>query len=348
MVNIKINNKSIEVPKNYTILNACKNIGIKIPTFCYDERLIPHAACRMCVVEDNRNGNLIAACSTPVYEGMDISTNSVEIVKTRKEILELILANHPQDCLTCQNAGNCKLQDYCYEYDVKDTRFKGDIRDIQIDESNPFYMSDQNKCIDCGLCVRVCNELQCTGAIDFVERGFDTHVSPSFDFSLNDSICVSCGNCISVCPTGALIPKSKEKFRYWEVEKVRTTCPYCGVGCQMDLLIKDNKVVGVEPANGPSNEGLLCVKGRFAYNFLNHPDRLTKPMIRKNNELVETTWEEAYRSIAERINDIKDKHGADAIGGFTSARCTNEENYLFQKMFRAAIGTNNIDHCARL
>ena len=347
MVKLTIDQQIVEVPDHFSVLMAAKQLGIDIPTLCYDERLTPHAACRMCVVELG-NGKIVTACSTPVSEGMEVQTESAEVVNARKGILELILANHPLDCLTCETAGQCKLQDYCYRYDVKGSSYKGDLKEPHVDDSNPFYISDQAKCIDCGLCVRVCNELQMTSAIDFANRGFDTYISPSFGLTLDESPCVSCGNCVAVCPVGALMPKSKTKFRSWEVQKVRTTCAYCGVGCQLDLLVKGNKVVGIEPANGPSNEGLLCVKGRFAFNFLGHPNRLKTPLIRKGDQLVEATWAEAYALIAQKTNEIKQKFGPDAIGGFSSARCTNEENYLFQKMMRAAVGTNNVDHCARL
>lgn len=348
MFNISINGKKIKVSENLTILQACNKIGISIPTFCHDERLVPHGACRICVVEVVGARNLLTACSTPVSEGMEVYTHSDEVIKVRREILELILANHPYDCMTCEKAGACKLQDYAYEYNVKDTRFRGEIKEYQIDDSNPFYISDQNKCISCGKCVRVCNELQGTGAIGFKDRGFDTYIGTPFDFKLDDSVCVSCGNCVSVCPVGALIPKSKEKFRQWEIKRVRTTCSYCGVGCQMELLVKENKVVGVEPAKGYVNNGLLCVKGKFGFEFLNSSDRLKKPMVRKNGQLVETSWEEAYQFISDKMIKTINKYGSDSFGGLTSARCTNEENYLFQKLFRGVIKTNNIDHCARL
>jgi predicted molibdopterin-dependent oxidoreductase YjgC len=217
-----------------------------------------------------------------------------------------------------------------------------------LDDTNEFYVRDMNKCVNCRRCVNACTNFQCTEAIDFAGRGFKAHPTPPFDDSINESVCVSCGNCVSVCPTGALLPKTKEKYRTWEVSRTRTTCSYCGVGCQMDLLVKGGKVVGVEPANGAANNGLLCVKGRFGYNFINHPDRLKKPLIRKNGDLVEATWDEAYDLIVNKIQKTKAEFGSEALAGLTSARVTNEENYLFQKMVRAGFGTNNVDHCARL
>jgi formate dehydrogenase major subunit len=347
-MNITLNGQRCEVEAGQTIFQAAAKYGIYIPTFCYDERLVAHGACRICVVEVKGARTLMPACSTPAAEGMRIETETPVVIEARKEILRLMLENHPLDCLTCEKSGNCTLQDLCYEYDIKEGGFYGDKKDYPIDDSNPFFMYDANKCILCGKCVRVDNELQCTGAINLAERGFKTHVAVAGDKDFESSNCVSCGNCVSACPVGALMPKQPQKFRYWHIQKVKTTCSYCGVGCQMELLIKDGKVVGVEPVKSAPNEGLLCVKGRFGYRFLNHPDRLKTPLVRKDGELVETTWEEAIHVVASRIKELKEKHGAEAFGGLTSARCTNEENYLMQKMFRAVIGTNNVDHCARL
>ncbi len=349
MINITINGEIVKTEEGLTILQAAEKLGIKIPTFCHDKRLVPHGACRICAVEVECARNLVTACTTPVSEGMVIHTHSPIVIKARKNILEFAMLNHPNDCLTCEKSGECKLQDYCYEYDVENKNLsKGEVRNIPVDESNIFYDNDQSKCILCGKCVRVCDELQCTSAIGFSERGFRTHVTHPFEEGMKQSSCVSCGNCVSVCPVGALMPKSKEKFRNWQVEKVRTTCSYCGVGCQMDLVVKDNKVVRIDPADGPSNNELLCVKGKFGFNFIGHPDRLKTPLIKKDGKFVQATWDEAYDLIASKAKEIKGEHGADAFVGLTSARCTTEENYLMQKLFRAVIGTNNVDHCARL
>lgn len=348
MITLKINGLEVQVEPGTTILQAANKLGIKIPTFCHDPRLVPHGSCRICAVEVEGGRNLPTACTTPVYEGMSVETESKNVVEARREILDLLLANHPLDCLTCEKAGRCTLQDLCYQYDIKESSYKGEKKEFEIDDSNPFYYSDQNKCILCGKCVYVCSQLQGTEAIGFAERGFPTHIATPFNEGLEHSTCVSCGNCVSVCPVGALMPKSKAKFRYWETRNVRTTCSYCGVGCQMDLVVKDNQVVSIDPAMGPSNEGLLCVKGKFAYNFINHLDRLKKPLIRKDDELVEASWEEAYQVITDKIKETKEQHGPDAIAAFSSARGLTEDNYLFQKLMRAVVGTNNVDHCARL
>lgn len=337
-----------QVDDQITVLEACRSVGIDIPTLCNDDRLEPHAACRLCVVEVEGKKSLETSCSLKVWDGMVVETHSPRVMNTRKDILDLLFSNHPDDCLTCDKSGACKLQDYCFEYGVEKGSYIGEKKDYPIDYSNHFYTFDPNKCILCGKCVRVCSELQCTNAIGLEGRGFATKVGTPFDMGLAQSTCVSCGNCVAVCPVGALMPKRKEKVRYWELERVRTTCSYCGVGCQMELLVKGQKVVGVEPANGKANNGLLCVKGRFAYPFINHPDRLKTPLIKKNGKFEEASWEEAYKLIVDKVNGIKEDDGPEAFAGLTSARCTNEENYLFQKLFRAVIGTNNVDHCARL
>lgn len=348
MINIKINGKNYEVENGITILEACEKVGIEIPTLCHDARLAGFSACRMCLVEIEGKGKLETSCTTKVRDGMSVSTNNEKVMEARKGVLDLILSNHPMECLTCDKSGVCKLQNYAYEYGLEDGSYKGEMRQKPIDDSNPFYYYDPEKCILCGLCVRVCDEIQGTNAIGFEDRGFDTIIATPFNEGLDKSKCVSCGNCVSVCPVGALVPKSKDKFRHWETKKTRTTCSYCGVGCQLDLISKGDKVVGAEPAFDAVNNGMLCVKGKFGYKFLSHPDRLKTPLIKRDGEFQEATWDEAYRLIASKIKNTKEEYGSDAFGGLTSARCTNEENYLFQKLFRAVIGTNSVDHCARL
>lgn len=352
MLNITIDGQAIEMPAGSTILEAAKKVGIDIPTLCHldmEKQFNQQAAaCRICVVEVENRRNLAPACATPLMNGMVIKTDTPRVIEARKTVLHLMLSDHPLDCLTCEKAGACKLQDLCYQYGIEESMYPGMQNDFPLDESNQFYTRNLNKCVACRRCVQVCTNFQNTKAIGFGNRGFTTHPVAPFDKGMDASDCVSCGNCVSVCPVGALLPKSKEKYRSWEINKTRTTCSYCGVGCQMNLVTKGNKVVGVEPVDGASNDGLLCVKGKFGFNFVNHPDRLTSPLIRKNGELVKATWDEALDLVAAKAKSIRAEYGSEALAGLSSARVTNEENYLFQKMVRAGFGTNSVDHCARL
>ncbi|KPU43376.1 NADPH-Fe(3+) oxidoreductase subunit alpha [Oxobacter pfennigii] len=348
MVNLTIDGQKITVQDGTTILEAARELGIDIPNFCYDKDLTVTAACRMCVVEVAGARNLPAACATPVTEGMVIQTESPRVVESRKMNLDLLLANHPQDCLTCEKTGDCRLQDYCYRYGIKESSYKGEKKQIAIDSENHLIERDQNKCILCGKCVSVCREVQVTTAVDFIGRGFDTKVTPPFDLPLSQDSCRFCGQCVSMCPTGALTNKQFKGVRPWEVKKVQTTCPFCGVGCNFDLNVKNGKVVGVTPnADAPVNGRSMCVKGRFHTDMIYSPDRITTPLIKKEGKFVEASWEEALSLVSEKFKEIKARDGGDAIAALSSARCTNEDNWAMQKFMRAVIGTNNVDHCAR-
>ena len=350
MRRVIINGREIKVPSQLTILDAAKQAGIDIPTFCHDPELSKPGACRICVVEVKGLRNLAPACVTEVQDGMVIDTESPAVVEARKANLELLLANHPLDCMTCQKTGECKLQDYAYRYNVTNSPYTGEKHAYPLEDTNPFIVRDMNKCILCGQCVRVCDEVVGRSIYGFINRGFDTKVSPALDLSLADSECVFCGSCLEVCPTGALTSKMMHgNARPWEVSKTKTTCTYCGVGCNFDLNVKDGKVVGVTSnASSEVNGRWLCVKGRFGYNFIHHPDRLTKPLLRKKGKLEAVEWEEALTYAAQKLAEIKESNGSDSIAVLSSARITNEENYLLNKFTRAVIGTNNIDHCARL
>ena len=345
---LTIDGRRVEVAEGATILEAAEKLGIEIPTLCHLKGLTGEGACRMCLVEVEGARSLQTSCSTPCSEGMIVHTRSETVVEARRFVLDLLLSNHRKDCFSCSKNGECKFQEYCYEYGVEDTTYQGEIIKRTIDTSSPFFTYDPEQCILCRRCVRTCEMLQANNTLSVSGRGFNTHVALPFEKNFDSYNCVSCGNCVSVCPTGALAPKSKDRFRMWDVKKVLTTCAYCGVGCQMNLLVKGDKVVGVEPADGPTNKGLLCVKGKFAFNFINHTDRLKKPLIRKNGVLEEAEWDEAFELIVDRIKSIKAESGPDALAGFASACATNEDNYVFMKMMRASIGTNNVDHCARL
>lgn len=345
MVSLTINGQRVEVEPETTILQAAEKLGIFIPTFCYDPELTLVGACRMCVVEVERARALMASCCTPVMEGMVVHTESERVHAARKENLNLLLANHPLDCLTCEKTGDCRLQDYCYLYGISESDYHGDQKNYELDDTNPFFIRNMNKCVLCGLCVRTCHEINGAGAIEFMNRGFNSKVTTAFDDPLENSSCVFCGMCVDACPVGALIPKQGVgKGRPWELSSVKTVCPYCGTGCGLELYVKDNTVVGAKgDVTSPVNRGQTCVKGRFGFDFLQSPERLKSPLIRKNGELVESSWDEALDLIAKKFKEVKGTE----LAGLASARVTNEENYLFQKLLRS-LGSNNIDHCARL
>jgi predicted molibdopterin-dependent oxidoreductase YjgC len=349
LVTVTIDGQMVQAPAGTSVLDAAQSIGIKIPALCYDPDLSAVGACRLCVVEIDGMRNLPTSCVTTCSEGMVVRTNTPAVLEARRTLLELMIANHPLDCMTCEKAGACLLQQYCYEYGVLSSPFKGDQHAYPIDDDNPFYLRDMNKCIVCGRCIRACEEIVGRNVLDFAYRGFNTKVGPFMDTPISESDCVYCGSCIAVCPVGALEEKKMVGVgRTWELEKVRTTCPYCGTGCTFDLNVKNGKVVGVTSTDGDVNGRFLCVKGRFGYEFIHSDDRLKTPLIKKNGEFKEATWTEAFDLIASQFREIKDKHGSDSFGVLSSARCTNEENYLMSKFARAVLGTNNIDHCARL
>jgi len=346
MINLTIDGRQLSVPKKITILEAARRNDIYIPTLCDDPRLEPYGGCRLCLVKVKGSNKLATACTTPVSEGMEVQTSNDLIERQRRTIVELLLSDHPNDCMVCERAGDCTLQELAYFYDIRTNRFAGERRQYATKDKNPFIERDMEKCILCGKCVRVCEEVQGVTAIDIAGRGFTAKISPSFGKDLD---CEFCGQCVSVCPTGALMGKqSIGKGRQKDVKEVETVCPYCGCGCNLTLHVSRNEVVRVTSRPDTINEGWLCVKGRFGYSFINSPDRLTTPLIKKDGKFVEASWDEALGFIAEKLRAIKQQHGPDAVGGLSSARCTNEENYLFQKFMRAAVGTNNVDHCARL
>lgn len=352
-VTLSIDNQEVTVPKGTTILEAAKGLGVEIPTLCHLKELAPDGSCRMCVVEveGGRRGGLTTACTAHCQEDMVVSTHSEKVADSRRFILDLLLSNHKLECFSCGKNGDCQLQQYALDYGIDATSFTEGKRMPchQEDTSNPFFSYDPEKCIMCRRCARVCQLRQGRDVLSIANRGFETKMMPSYGQAFDQSICESCGNCVSSCPTGALTAKDTKEYRKWETQKIPTTCPHCGTGCQMNLLVKNNRLVGVEPLDGPANKNLLCVKGKFAsYKFVGSGDRLTEPLIKRNGIFEPASWEEALTLVSSKFNEIKAENGADALAGFSCSRATNEDNYVFQKMVRAAFGTNNVDNCARV
>jgi NADP-reducing hydrogenase subunit HndD len=291
-VSLTINGKEVTVPKGATILDAARGAGFFVPTFCHDEENPGYGGCRICVVEVKGARALVASCCAEAANGMVVETESPAVVEARKTILELILANHPQDCLTCDKAGDCRLQDYAYRYDVETSPFAGAMKNYEFDDSNPYINRDMNKCILCGRCVRTCQAVEDRAVISLAYRGFRTKVVPALDSSLAESACESCGRCVSVCPVGALTYKSLAgKARTWEMKKEEVTCTWCDAGCKFDLIRKNGKAVGVVAKN-PGNGRPLCLKGRLGLE-LKYNDEPLKPMLKKGQEYVEVSWAEA-------------------------------------------------------
>ena len=349
-INININGRDFSVREGTTILGACSEAGIHIPVLCYHPRLKIAGNCRLCCVEVEGMRTLQPACVTPITPGMVVKTDSPRVMRARKTIVNLLLAAHNCDCLVCEAAGACELQKAAYELglDVRSRQFFTFDDDLpEIDDSSPVLQYDLSKCIKCTRCIRACGEIQGKEIISAIHRSAEVRVAAGIE-SWSDSRCDGCGECIQICPTGALSQKSSPGVRIWDAKKVRTSCAYCGVGCQLDMWVHEGRLVKVEGADIVPNFGSTCVKGRFGHDFINSEDRLKTPMIRRNGVLVEATWDEALAEIASKLGKIRDEHGPEAVAGLASARVSNEENYLFQKMIRAGFGTNNVDHCARL
>lgn len=345
MVNLTIDGKQVTVPKDATIYDAAKSAGIKIPILCHDKKLHPFGGCRMCLVEvEQMKGRQIPACTTPVTEGMIVSTMTPEIVQARKMVLELLLLKHPIDCPVCDAAGDCDLQNLTYEYEVNANRFQDEKFQHQIDYENPLIERDMNRCVHCGKCARICDEIVSFGAYSFINRGLEAKIGTPFDGPLS---CEFCGSCISVCPVGALISRPfKFKARWWSLNKVKTVCSYCGTGCNLTLGVKDGKILTtVYDEDQGFHNGQLCTRGRFGYQFVNSASRLTTPLIKKNGKLEAASWDEALGVISQRLIEGK-AAGGSSVAGLVTPRLTNEELYLFKKLFNDAVGTDNIDHAA--
>ena len=350
-----------------TILEVARRNGIEIPTLCYMRGATATGACRVCLVEVEGARALLASCATPAAPKMMVRTESPRVVRARQMNLELLLSSGHHNCLAkepdsdtaqkgqedrCPADGECRLQALAIRYQLRSSRFEPSGSRHPVEDVNPFIVRDLSRCILCGRCVQACNDIQVNNAISYGYRGALSKIVAKGDHSLKDSDCVFCGECVQACPVRALIAKKdfESADRSGEdIDLVRTTCSYCGVGCQMYLHVRNDRVTRVTGVEGTGpNDGSLCVKGRFGFDFIHDPARLKTPLIREKGRFREASWEEALNLIAERLGAVKKASGPDSIGLFSSARMTNEENYLAQKFTRAVIGTNNVDHCARL
>ncbi|AYQ28491.1 MULTISPECIES: formate dehydrogenase subunit alpha [unclassified Polaromonas] len=356
-VTLEIDGESVTVPAGTSLMRAAVDAGIQVPKLCATDSLEPFGSCRLCMVEIDGRKGFPASCTTPAEAGMKVRTQSPRLQELRKGVMELYISDHPLDCLTCSANGNCELQDMAGVTGLREVRygmeganhFRGESKPA-IDNSNPYFSYDASKCIVCNRCVRACEETQGTFALTISGRGFESRVSPGQDQPFMESECVSCGACVEACPTATLQEKTVIMLGQPEHNKI-TTCAYCGVGCAFKAEMKGNEVVRMVPwKDGKANEGHACVKGRFAWGYATHKDRITKPMIRKNisDPWQEVSWDEAIHYAASEFRRIQAQHGKDSIGGITSSRCTNEETYLVQKLVRAAFGNNNVDTCARV
>ncbi len=352
-VTLEIDGMQVTVAAGTSIMRAAAEGGVNVPKLCATDSLEPFGSCRLCLVEIEGRRGYPASCTTPAEQGMKVRTQSPKLQALRKGVMELYISDHPLDCLTCAANGNCELQDMAGVTGLREVRYGYDGEnhlDSRKDESNPYFTYDASKCIVCNRCVRACEETQGTFALTISGRGFESRVSPGQDQPFMDSECVSCGACVQVCPTATLQEKTVIALGQAEHSAI-TTCAYCGVGCSFKAEMKGNEVVRMVPdKNGQANEGHSCVKGRFAWGYATHKDRILKPMIRGKitDPWKEVSWDEALDYAAAEFKRIQKKYGRDSVGGIVSSRCTNEEGYLVQKLVRAAFGNNNVDTCARV
>jgi formate dehydrogenase alpha subunit len=366
IIKLTIDGQEVKARTGMTVLEAAQEAGIYIPTLCADPDLKPYGGCRLCIVEIEKMRGFPTSCTTPVAEGMVVSTNTEALNEVRRTVVELLLSDHPSECLichrrercgpfdiclrnvavtercvTCAKNGNCELQDIVDYLGITELPFRHTDRSYPVDTSNPFFYRDLNKCVLCGKCVRVCDEVMGVGAVAVIKRGYGSKVATFGDRPIIDSNCVSCGECVAHCPVGALMPKEDKLPE----KEVATTCTYCGVGCGIYLGVRDGRVISARGnREATPNHGFLCVKGRFGFDFVNHEDRLESPLIKKNGKFVSAGWDEALGLVANKLGGYR----PDELAVISSAKCTNEDNYIAQKFARAVLKTNNVDHCARL
>ncbi|MFT5501673.1 MAG: formate dehydrogenase major subunit, partial [Woeseiaceae bacterium] len=352
-VKIEIDGLPATVKAGSTIMRAARESGVDVPKLCATDNLEPFGSCRLCVVEIEGRKGYPASCTTPVEEGMKIRTQTDHLAKLRRNVMELYISDHPLDCLTCSANGDCELQDMAGAVGLRDVRygFDGDNHlNEETDTSNPYFSFDPSKCIVCSRCVRACDEVQGTFALTIEGRGFESKVAASIGESFLDSECVSCGACVQACPTATLMEKSIIDNGQPD-HSVVTTCAYCGVGCSFKADMKGDQVVRMTPyKDGQANHGHSCVKGRFAWGYSTHQERVMDPLVRDSihDPWRKVSWDEAIQYAAKRFKEIQKEYGRKSVGGITSSRCTNEEVYIVQKLVRAGFGNNNVDTCARV
>lgn len=379
MVTLTIDGRAVTVPEGVSVLEAALAAGIEIPHLCSHPELTPFGGCRLCLVEVNGQPGPVSSCGLNVASGMAITTHSDRLKALRREMLDLLLSGHPLRCSICEKAGACPLQRYAYEFDLAESTYETEVPLRLYQDDNPFFIRDHQYCILCTQCVRVCHEIVGADAIKVAGRGSGSYIATPFDGPLAEGPCTFCGNCVQVCPTAALWPVARRRQgREWELVRTRTVCPYCGTGCTIEVAATQSgaivSVTGVP--DGPANGEFLCTKGRFGLGFTHHPDRLRRPLVRRDlayavglisepppadlatppwgsqmrpaETHVEVEWDTALDLVADRLAAIVRTAGPDAVAGIGSAQCTNEDNYVFQKLMRGTIGTNNVDLCARL
>jgi NADH-quinone oxidoreductase chain G len=348
VIKVSINGREIELEKPLTALEAAKLAGVKIPTLCFFDGLPPFGGCRLCVVEVEKLPKLQTACTLKVADGMVISTETEQVRAARRAMLEFLCINHALECPYCDKAGECELQDLVAQYGPEAGRFAEGKRKHPASFDDPIIVTNMERCILCTRCVRMCSELQGAHAITVTGRGGQSFIKP---FSGGTFNCEYCGNCLSACPVGALLSRlHRHSYRPWFIERdIETTCGFCGVGCTLALQMRENSIVRTIPRFGLGlNNGLLCVRGRFGYDYVENKGRLSTPLLRKNGDLKPVSWEEALTFVSTRLKDIKDNNGGASVGAIASGRCTNEDNYMLQKLMRCVVGSNNIDSSARL
>jgi formate dehydrogenase alpha subunit len=347
-ITIVLNGVEVSGYPGTSILDLARESGVYIPTLCHDPNLAPAGACRLCLVEDERNGALLASCVAPISAGMVIQTNSPRVVEHRKKILKLMLASHPDSCLVCDKGNRCQLRKLAAEMGIGLVEYQRIPQSDVIEEVNPFIERNLSKCIMCGKCIRADQELVVEGAIDYMHRGTAVRSATLNDMPLEKSECTFCGVCVAICPTGAIMEKER-RYAGTAPTAVTTVCPYCGCGCTLSLGVKDGKIVYARPAEeSPVSRSTLCVRGSYGFDFVDSPERLNRPLVKVNGEFKEVTWEEAIARVADGLRQIKNTHGAEALAVFGSSKCTNEENYILQRFARRVLGTNNIDNGSRL